>query len=214
MNKQLTILAFVAACSGASAFGLSDIVNWTGTGNQKAALVVQWNDGGTPTSLVWGYRYSGSKTAADMLQDVVASDPFLFGYFGTVGQFGLPVYGLGYDSDHSGVSGAGYTHGGSAPDDAVAIGAGDRWQVGWLSNGYWDLMGTANGTNAGTWASLQTGVSQSPLEHESWRALTFASAAGGWVAPTPTGLTAAPVPEPASLLVLALGAITLRRRSR
>ena len=46
---------------------------WTGTGTNKAAMVIQWNDGGTPTSMVWGYRWSGEATGIDMLKAIAGS---------------------------------------------------------------------------------------------------------------------------------------------
>jgi hypothetical protein len=46
---------------------------WTGTGTNKAAMVIQWNDGGKPTSMVWGYRWSGEATGIDMLKAIAGS---------------------------------------------------------------------------------------------------------------------------------------------
>ena len=46
---------------------------WTGTGTNKAAMVIQWNDGGTPTSMVWGYRWNGTATGFDMLCSIAGT---------------------------------------------------------------------------------------------------------------------------------------------
>ena len=46
---------------------------WTGTGTNKAAMVIQWNDGGTPTSMVWGYRWNGTATGFDMFQSIAGT---------------------------------------------------------------------------------------------------------------------------------------------
>ena len=46
---------------------------WTGTGTNKAAMVIQWNDAGTPTSLLWGYRWDGVATGIDMVQAIAGS---------------------------------------------------------------------------------------------------------------------------------------------
>jgi len=46
---------------------------WTGTGTNRAAMVIQWNDGSTPTSMVWGYRWSGEATGIDMLKAIAGS---------------------------------------------------------------------------------------------------------------------------------------------
>lgn len=50
-----------------------DIQFWTGDGSNRSALVLQWNDGGTPASLAWGYRWSGNATGIDMLRAVAGS---------------------------------------------------------------------------------------------------------------------------------------------
>lgn len=52
---------------------LNDIQNWTGTGSNQAALVIQWNDGGTPTALAWGYRWNGIATGYDMITSIAGS---------------------------------------------------------------------------------------------------------------------------------------------
>ena len=46
---------------------------WTGTGTNKAAMVIQWNDAETPTSLLWGYRWDGVATGIDMIQAIAGS---------------------------------------------------------------------------------------------------------------------------------------------
>ena len=50
-----------------------DIQFWTGNGTNRSALVLQWNDGGTPTSLAWGYRWSGNATGIGMLKAIAGS---------------------------------------------------------------------------------------------------------------------------------------------
>ena len=56
----------------------SDILYWVGTGSNEAILAVNWAD----TALAWGYRFSGSATVADMMNDIAAADP-RFSYSGT-----------------------------------------------------------------------------------------------------------------------------------
>ena len=46
---------------------------WTGTGTNKAAMVIQWNDGGEPTSMVWGYRWNGKASGFDMFQSIAGT---------------------------------------------------------------------------------------------------------------------------------------------
>lgn len=49
----------------------SDIIYWVGEGANEAILAVNWAD----TALAWGYRFDGTKTVADMMEDIAAADP-------------------------------------------------------------------------------------------------------------------------------------------
>lgn len=53
---------------------LDSIALWAGSGTNRAAVIVQWNDGKTPFSLVWGYRWNGTATGVDMLRAVAGSN--------------------------------------------------------------------------------------------------------------------------------------------
>lgn len=44
---------------------------WVGEGANQAILAVNWPD----TALAWGYRFDGSKTVSDMMNDLAAADP-------------------------------------------------------------------------------------------------------------------------------------------
>lgn len=69
---------FGGAIAHAQTFTLSDIQNWVGTGANQAALVVAWNDGKTPDSLVFGYRWSAADadpTVFGMMQAIDAANP-------------------------------------------------------------------------------------------------------------------------------------------
>lgn len=48
----------------------SAILYWVGTGDNKAILAVNWLD----TALAWGYKWSGSATVGNMLNDIAAAD--------------------------------------------------------------------------------------------------------------------------------------------
>lgn len=48
----------------------SDILYWVGTGANQVVMAVNWAD----TALAWGYRFDGSKTVADMMEDIAAAD--------------------------------------------------------------------------------------------------------------------------------------------
>jgi hypothetical protein len=96
------------------AISLDDIQLWTGSGTNRAALVIEWS---TPESLtyssvpvpvtdktlVWGYRFNGASTATQMLDAIVAADPRL--YVVEDNSFGTFVVALGYNLNHNSVIG-------------------------------------------------------------------------------------------------------------
>ena len=51
----------------------SDILYWIGEGQNQVVMAVNWPD----TALAWGYRFDGTKTVGDMMNDIVATDPRL-----------------------------------------------------------------------------------------------------------------------------------------
>jgi hypothetical protein len=73
---------WIAAMLGLPVFGLhaqtpinsfDDIQYWVGSGQNRAALVLQWNDGLKPVSVAWGYRWDGDATGIDMLRAIAGS---------------------------------------------------------------------------------------------------------------------------------------------
>ena len=90
-------------------FTFDMIQNWSGEGSKRAALVIQWNDSREKTALVFGYRWDGQATGADMLREVVSANPRLY----TLMQYtnvssptdpdgGYTINGLGWDLDADG----------------------------------------------------------------------------------------------------------------
>jgi hypothetical protein len=73
----LAALLLLAPISGANSQTLvgnfDDIQFWTGNGTNRSALVLQWNDGNTPTSITWGYRWGGNATGIDMLKAIAGT---------------------------------------------------------------------------------------------------------------------------------------------
>ncbi len=49
----------------------SDIVYWVGEGSNQVVMAVNWAD----TALAWGYRFNGTKTVNDMMDEIAAADP-------------------------------------------------------------------------------------------------------------------------------------------
>jgi hypothetical protein len=120
MKKLYSLLPALAgffALSNAHAVSLDDIQVWTGTGTNRAAMVIHWtspevhNNSSVPNpagekSLVWGYRWDGTATAENMFNAIIANDHRLFvaasdPYPG----FGPFIYALGYDLNNNGVFG-------------------------------------------------------------------------------------------------------------
>ena len=161
-------------------FTMDDIVYWVGTGSNKAAFVVQWNDAKNPDALVWGFKWDGNATGEDMLKAIAKADKRFFSllYQGT--QFGSAIGGLGFDLDGKGTVGL-YNNGNTTyplyPVDGIinttaydfdnytAIDSNDHWFSGWY-NGYWSYwVKDATDTDFG-YSGL--GASSRQLQDGSW----------------------------------------------
>jgi len=228
-KMKLAALLLVIGALGAKAQlveSFSDIQFWTGSGENRSALVLQWNDGGTPASLAWGYRWSGNATGVGMLKAIAgqttvspAGDP------GTVLEtssgadarmtlsierygFGDAIYAMSF---HDGIT--------------------TRSRADWAS-GYWayDIFGgNFDYTNYGdptvltystpgsvsyssvTWFSSPIGASDRELVDGSWDAFHFAPS---FVTSAVLQPDAVSVPEPSVVVLVAMALVffMLRRR--
>jgi hypothetical protein len=97
------------------AISLDDIPLWTGSGTNRAALVIEWNPpeifNGTTVpapvtgkTLVWGYRFNGPATGTQMFNAIAASDPRLYAVENT-GPAGTVIAAIGYNLDARGLAG-------------------------------------------------------------------------------------------------------------
>src|ERR1044072_4029207 len=136
---SLSILAMAAASHG---FGFNDITTWAGTGSNRAALVIDWNDGKNPESLVWGYRWNGAADGQAMWDAISALDTRLVRVNGGGGP--STMFGLGYDLGNDGfsLSGSGET---AVPGDAD-----DHYNAGWFTAGFWGSYEAEGTTEAPT----------------------------------------------------------------
>ena len=75
-----------------------DITFWVGSGGNRAAMVIDWDDASAADeSLAWGYRWDGTATGEDMLLKVLEADTRLFAKLSAPSAAGVSLYGLGYD---------------------------------------------------------------------------------------------------------------------
>ncbi len=171
--------------ASADPFAFDDIEFWIGAGVNRAALVIDWQDGSdAPPALVWGYRWNGAATGAKMLLDVVTADERLFAKFGGTESNPVAVYGLGYDADGDrqfGIDdGTIFDSAGVAvtepADLATATDSGDYYAEGWYT-GFWHY-GTAptDPFDGGTWLDTPLGMAGRQLTDGAWDGWTFTPA--------------------------------------
>lgn len=110
MTAALAVIGMSA--SQAQAFNLEDIQFWTGTGTNRAALLIEWNapevynntEVSAPIAsktLAWGYRWDGIASATEMLNAVLSADQQLFAVLSEDTGYGSMIMGLGYDWNHN-----------------------------------------------------------------------------------------------------------------
>lgn len=94
---------------GDGEFTFDMIESWTGEGANRAALVIQWNAEGETTALVFGYRWDGQATGADMMRAVTEANPRLYSLMQytnvsspTDPNGGYTICGIGWDADNDG----------------------------------------------------------------------------------------------------------------
>lgn len=204
--KLRTILSTALIVSAASlqAFGFEDITTWAGTGSKQAAIVIDWNDGINPQSLVWGFRWDGDVTGLDLINTLMATDSRLVRVNGGGGP--NTIYGLGYDLDGDGFSITG------TGDDAVATDPDDHYEAGWFTAGFWgyfEVKDTNQLPASWTWGSGS--FISATISDQSWQGFSWAP---GFNGTDPSAPENAPVPEPATMAVLGLGAAALLRRRK
>ena len=188
ISMALLALTLASLPLQASVGSLDNIQYWVGAGQNRAALVVQWNDGLTPVSVAWGYRWDGAATGLDMLRAIAGStrieDPA-----------GDPV-GAGSGADGRLILGlVEYSFGLSVLSLEYSPSAGaTRTQSDWYS-GYWQYLirggdfayydwatgDTAFYDEAGStsyesaaWVSSPVGAGDRPLIDGAWDAYGFA----------------------------------------
>ena len=111
MKKQLFAMLALAGMflvPKAPAISLDDIQLWTGTGTNRAALVIEWSTPEDPEyssvplpvadkTLVWGYRFNGTATGDQMFNAIVAANPGLYAVETIYPYYGTSVDAIGYN---------------------------------------------------------------------------------------------------------------------
>jgi len=221
--------------SAEAAFTFDDIEYWVGTGSNRAALVIDWNDGKNHQSLAWGYRWDGTAYGADMLMAIAGSgyikdayeDPtpneYLSGddsrlyacisdwHWG--GITGYTVFGLGYDLDgDSGDFVSGYED--VDHETGYATDSDDHYKEGWYT-GYWSywLSNAADPWQAADWEYSGLGMGSRMLSDGDWDGWSFVQPACYGCGEPPSEPVPA-VPEPVTMMLLVLGGIGLPLRER
>ncbi|MGM9859697.1 MAG: leucine-rich repeat domain-containing protein [Muribaculaceae bacterium] len=94
---------------GDGSFTMDMIQSWAGEGSNRAAMVIQWNDDDETSALVFGYRWDGDATGADMFRAIVSANPQLYGLIQytnvsspTDPNGGYTIDGIGWDIDIEG----------------------------------------------------------------------------------------------------------------
>lgn len=224
------LLALAGLSRAATVTDFSDIQYWVGSGTNEAAMVLQWNDGKSPVSLAWGFRWDGVATGFDMIQAIDAADSRLSVVVNP--DFPTAVFGIFYDVDGTGGT---FTPGspgvfGVSDDVAGTVSdPNDHYQNGWASLGFWEYYAsggsfdTENGPNTypgssslpgtnGTpdWISSWSGASDRELSNGSWDAWDYAPGFASETLDIPTA--AVPEPGTAALICLSGGLLVWRLR--
>jgi hypothetical protein len=208
MKKTLWALLLAAPLTAWSSLitvnSFNDIQYWTGSGTNRAALVLEFGNSATPSSIAWGYRWNGTtNTAASMLFAIASS----------ITGSGMPSPQAGADSRLS-VNGTYF-----ASFDGYFINSMSYNQVGlpspwsqslrliqdnWAVDGTYPSLYSIGGN--GTWtgaplAAASVGISSLNLTHGGW--IGFAQTDG--TDPYTFAQPASAVPEPRSVVLLAMG---------
>jgi hypothetical protein len=142
--------------SSSSDFTFDSIKYWVGEGENRAMLIIQWNDGKEPAALAWGYKWDGTKYGIDMIIDIAKADEKFFLLTHSTGPMGNTVAGLGYDIN--GNNSIRLSNGGTPQtpvngivntssydyDDWTCSDPTAHWSAGWYTNGYWSYWVSDN----------------------------------------------------------------------
>ncbi len=191
-----------------------DIQLWTGSGSNRAALVLDWNSGPGLDAYVWGFRWTGTATGEDMFRAIAGriaeaaspatpTNPQPDGS----GDVALSLYILAYAEFGPSVDRITYTPGNGPALDQNSDG---------FTNGYWSYWNATSATAPATWTNASVGFADRPLTNNAWDGWSYIDDPNDFTGTAPAmGIAAVPEPAPFALLLCGAGAllILLRRRS-
>lgn len=176
------------APANAATFSFSDIKNWTGEGSKIAAMALKWTN--SENTLVFGYRFDGTKTGEEMAIDIVANNPRLFMLMQTGTAYGSAIGGFGWDVDGNGFSlkntdevvqpdarGIYEITSGYSFDSYTSVSETDYWNSGW-NKGFWSYN-LADGDNPKDLGFASVGCSSRTLTDKSWDMWMYSLMSGG-----------------------------------
>lgn len=179
MVLWLLLLPFASAGTVAT---LDDIQFWVGSGGNRAAVVIDWDDASVADkALAWGYRWDGDATGEDMLLTVLESDARLFTKLSAPSSSGTALYGLGYDNNNDGQfaisDGTTFDADGIAisgpADGGTSVDSNDLYAEGW-QDGFWHYgLSSGNPFDGGSWASSGSSMSGRTLSDGNWDSWAF-----------------------------------------
>jgi hypothetical protein len=223
---SVSLLILTAAVGRAGPVtSIDQITTVVGSGSNEAAFVIDWKNGQTNDSLVWGYRWNGTATTEQMLRALAGAD---IGIFATLGQFGgglgAAIFGLGFDVNQNGKFGVSpaltFTNGvatittSQVDSNRKATDPGDFYTEDFF-NGFWGFWLSPDGTN---WTTSNSGISGEVLHNGDWDGLSFAAGFNALPPDPAVNPAATAVPEPLSLVLAATAVPALfvfrRRRAR
>lgn len=218
-SNIVCVMVLVLSLTSFAGMTFEDIDVWVGQGQNEAALVIDWNDGQDELVKVWGFRWDGTATGADMLLAVCQADASLYTMGVNVAGLGIAFGGIGYDVDADGfdITKDGVTSNFDAYgfmqivqdtefDSWTSTDADDNWSSGWWSDGFWGYSYINPGLS--DWTGSMVGASSRTLADGSWDGWSWGSAENGWYGGNPSVI----VPEPLTFVLLGAGMLLARKR--
>lgn len=196
-------------------FTFDQITYWVGTGEKRAALVVDWYDSDNKLdhAIVWGYRFDGEATGYDMVAAIAKADPRFTFLTHNTGALGNTICGLGFDLNGSMDTKIIYTDPDTGEeteyipangivttqaynyDDWSCSDPADLWRSGWYT-GYWSYQVKDDAADDFTYSGL--GATSRKLVDGSWDGWSYAdlSGASGSMPRAPFEAVSRPEKEP------------------